>query len=247
LERCVDFPELSETSAPEGFVRAYAEDGAPRWVNDEGRVFRVDLEPVPLGGILPYWPPVAVTPGADAPPENFEWCDGTAVTTPGSPFFGYFKPELMATTDAPGANAGMMRGYSQPTGAHGGRFPHVEGGDDTHTHDGTATVSGVHDHEMSNHEHFIFVEPDHNHGGVTSGANSSNVGKDFADDAPLADFDEHTHTISQDGAHDHGGMTSDMVSNPRTQFDGAHDHPVINSTESSLPRYIEVAYIVRVL
>jgi hypothetical protein len=244
LDRCVDLPEAGETIAPTGKVRAFAEEGAPRWVNDQGTVFRLDLLVVPIGAVIAWWPETA----NDTPPENFEWCDGLPVSTPGSPLFNRFKPSLMRSPDAPGAVQSFIRGADADS-AYGGANPLITGGSDDHSHSGITSVDGLHAHTPGSIRLGIVNEPAHNHTGKTSGANTDNIGKDFVDNAALADFDEHSHTISQDGAHDHGAKTSgnSLDSSGQTSNASAHDHAIASDAQNNDPIYVELAWIVRVL
>lgn len=254
LPRTLEVPNGGETSATPGHVRFYAEDDTPRFVNAMGEVFRLDLDAVPLGGIIAWWPSVA----NDNPPENFEFCDGTAVTTEGSPYQGRFKPSIMRTDDAPGAPLRFPRGadYTQP---YGGNNPFTNAGSDTHAHGGTALEAGDHEHDAGDHIHGIATEADHNHGnvlgsadGLTSGAiviGAQAIGDILINDVDGPDVTDdevfHQHAIGLDGGHDHTGFTT--VGSGSTETAGAHVHIIQTDTVEAVPAHVQLAWIVRVL
>lgn len=250
LPRALDILEGGETSAPEGCVRYYNDNDAPKWVNSEGTVFGFDLL-IPLGAVIPWWP----LQGASIP-SGFEYCDGTAVSTEGSPYFGEFKPALMRTSDAPGATQRFMRG-ADTTVSFGAPIDLVVGGSDTHTHTGTADTAGDHRHPAGEHVHSIAVEPDHNHGeilgsvdGETSGAqlppDGTNIGTLLVTGVEGSENESaHTHFIGLDGSHDHTGLTGTATGSTDTA--GDHSHSLSTDSGSSTPAYVELAFIIRVI
>jgi len=259
ITRAIDLPEGGETTAPLGFVRSFTKDKTPRWVNEDGTVFRVDLGAIPLGGIISWWPEDFASPASDlTPPENFEFCDGTAVDTINSPYFGRFKPALMRTSDAPGATQRFIRGADTTTN-YGGAIPFVTGGSEVHSHTGVTNLSGLHVHESGDHAHTIAIEPDHNHGnvsgsssGITGGAivaGAAAIGDILISDVDGPDVTDtevfHQHAIGLDGSHDHNGFTG--LGAGETAESGSHTHTITTSQFSQLPSYVELAWIVRVL
>lgn len=198
---------------------------------------------IPIGVCLPWMSPSLGAP-EPTPPSGFEYCDGTAVTTVGSPILGATKPALMRTVAAPAATQRVLRG-ANTTAVYGGATALVTGGGDTHTHTGSTDVQGAHVHNMSSHTHSIA----HTHTISSDGAHVHDAG---AGGGTLtgggAVFTNST------GSHNHSGVTgaaspatSGVPSSANTSSDGAHSHaPTINAG-STLPAYIELAWIIRVI
>ncbi len=209
---------------------------------------------VPIGGIL-MW----MNPGAAAtnptPPIGFEYCDGTAVVTGGSPLLGEIKPNLMISSG--GGVKGVARGADVTGAPYGVGTPLIVGGADTHSH---AAATGLfntshshtmaHDHDLSAHTHGTFSGGTHGHGFTdtarTAGAPATGAlfaGGGFA----------HDHDIpAGSGSHAHGSTgtpspdLSGASSAPNTGPNGAnHSHTI--ASDGNLPTFTEVAFIVRVI
>jgi len=188
---------------------------------------------VPIGGII-LWQnpdPASVNP---SPPTSYEFCDGTAVTTPG-PMNGQTKANLMVT--AAGGVKGMVRGANVTGAAYGDGTALVVGGADTHQHNGGTTSSdGSHPHTVNSHNHSISSDGVHAHTllGPTSGKITFNPA------TPTGPND----ITNMQGSHSHTGFTGNA--SPSTNSAGNHQHSFNTTAASTLPRYIELAYIVRV-
>ena len=181
---------------------------------------------VPLGSILPWWPAAA----GQALPDGYEFCNGQAVSTPGSPYLGMNKPDLMNTPR-------FMRGL--PTSA----LPSYGGSNSFPT--GGADSIGNHSHVVLGHTHSTGTlatvsDGSHAHGGVTGPENhlenqATTFGELLLNSGSQRD---HTHVINPDGDHTHAitGSTGNN-GNANTVGAGAHDNR---------PAFVGVAYIVRV-
>lgn len=187
---------------------------------------------IPIGGIIPYMAPTVGAPQPPAP-SGYEYCDGTAVSTPGSPLFGFAKPSLMKTVAAPGVTQRVIRGGNTNV-AYGGATPLVVGGADTHAHTGGTDSQGSHQHNVDPHSHSIANDGSHAHNIAAGGA--WGTGGPFTPYALQTDFQ---------GSHSHGGGTGNTA--PTTNFNGSHSHNLSINAGSNIPSYVELAYIIRVL
>jgi len=198
------------------------------------------------------WMRPSATAPNPSPPAGFEYCDGTPVTTVGSPLFGENKPSLMITSA--GGAKGLVRG-ADVTASYGIGTPIVTGGSDTHTH--AAVSSGFHNHSLSNHTHSLGA---HVHAALPAGGSHDHGFTDTANTTGVpatgATFQGgltyHNHAVPVGGAHTHGATnppTPDATGTPSvstTDGQGSHTHTINNN--SGLPvRYAELAFIVRVL
>ena len=192
---------------------------------------------VPLGGFMPWWPTVAGTPGAPpTPPTGFEYCDGTAVSTVGSPYFGFAKPSIMVTPS--GGTLRMVRGVDTVATAIGGATAHQTNGADTHVHSGSTNSAGNHSHTVNAHGHTFTTASSGSHSHtlpVGSGEITFNPGMPSG---RLA-------TTNSAGTHSHTGTTDNA--SPGTNFQGNHSHSLSVSSASTIPAVLQVAWIVRVL
>lgn len=244
IERAIDFEETVETTSPEGKVRLFAQDGNLRFVNSSGTNVNLGLLGVPLGGVIPWYPP----PDATEPPESFEYADGSLVSTANSPFLGVAKPALMRSEASPGQTQRFVRGADTSGGISAVRSPNaiISGGADSHSHEGTTDPDG---------------NTGHTHG---PGTLRFPIDGDLADiqgalydpavggavlilDAPSPDI-ETLHTHLQD-THDHGSLTSIDThrSVGETDISGAHAHTTTSDTQSNLPSFVELPWIIRVI
>ena len=188
---------------------------------------------VPIGGVI-LWQnpdPAAADP---PPPTGFEYCDGTNVSTGGSPMIGQAKPDLMVT--GAGGTKGIVRG-ADVSSSYGDGTALVTGGADTHLHTGGTTSNGSHSHTVNSHTHSISTDGNHDHQllGPTSG-------KVTFDPSTPAGPDDITDI---DGNHSHGGSTGSSAPNTNTQSN--HSHSFSSNASSSLPRFVELAFIIRVV
>lgn len=190
---------------------------------------------VPLGGIIGWMNPnpAAMNP---SPPAGFEFCDGTAVTTVGSPYLGQIKPNLMVTSA--GGAKGFMRGANVTAAPYGVGTAIVTGGVDSHSHGGSTSSVSDHSHSLQNHTHSISSDGSHFHTllGPTSGEITFNP-------ATPAGPDTQTNNA---GTHSHGGATG-TPSNNTSSSAGGHSHSISANSVSHLPVFAEVAQIVRVI
>jgi len=206
---------------------------------------------VPLGGIIGWMNPAAAAMNP-TPPAGFEFCDGTAVSTVGSPFFGQLKPNLMVTSA--GGAKGIARGANVTAAPYGVGTALVTGGSDVHNH----TVNNAsnhnhglnsHTHNMNNHTHSVASSGAHDHG-FTGTANQSGVpatgssyqgGVFYHNHAVSSTNSNHSHTTAGPSA---ASTAAPSVSN--TADAGSHGHSTNNN--SVFPAFhTEVASIVRVL
>lgn len=256
IERCIDLAIVEETTSPVGAVRLFAsDDNNLHFVDSTGRNVNLGLLGIPLGGIIPWYPP----PDAEDPPESFELCDGTLVSTIGSPFLGMQKPALMRSVDSPGQTQRFIRGADSSSGISAIRAPTapVTGGTSSHTHSGTTTLEGSHAHGAGNIRLAITTESSHNHGnvsgsgdGITSGAivfGAAAIGDLVTGSAPDDTLVYHQHSIGSDGIHNHGGLTMPTGGVGETGDEGDHTHDLTLISTAHLPPYIELAYIIKVL
>jgi len=86
---------------------------------------------IPLGATIPWMSAAAFQAQSQTPPVGWELCDGTVVSTTGSPLLGFPKPDMMGSGK-------FIRGMSNPTTVVGGATAHPGAGDVGHTH----TVNG---------------------------------------------------------------------------------------------------------
>jgi hypothetical protein len=244
IERGIDIQEGSETTSPEGFVRLFAQDGNLRFVNTEGKNVNLGLLGVPLGGVIPWYPPDDAT----EPPESFEFSDGSRVTTSGSPFLGQVKPALMKSPDSPGQIQRFVRGADASGGIEDIRAPGpnslgpVTGGSDTHSHSGTTSMVDSHEHGPGS----IRLPLDADLADI-GGAFYNNEGFILIQDAPSPDVEvQHSHFQN---THDHGGFTSASTGSSvgATDEAGAHNHTTTSDSQSNIPTYVELAWIIRVI
>lgn len=181
---------------------------------------------------MSWWP---ATPGAPVP-DGFEFCDGSAVVTPGSPYLGLAKPDLMTS-------GRFVRGLAaSELSSYGGGQPFHYGGADQ--------VVG-HSHSAGDHRHFLApgggtlrttTDGQHSHG-------DGRTGPEVHDPTSFQTFGElylihgntdHRHSIPEGGAHSHavdGTQTGEVVGSFSTSSAGSHDNR---------PSFVSLAYIVRV-
>lgn len=240
IQRGIDVLEGDETTAPAGYVRLFAKDGNLRYVNPAGRNVNLGLLGVPLGGVIPWYPPDDAT----EPPESFEYADGSLVSTEGSPFLGQVKPALMSSPDSPGQSRRFARGADASAGIENIRAPNglVYGGADSHFHDGVTSIEAGHTHDPGSLR--LPIDNDlANIGGAIYGGD----GAILISDAPSPDV-EQVHTHAQN-THDHGGFTSATtnLSAGQTGEGGSHSHITTTDSQSNLPAYVELAWIMRVI
>lgn len=181
---------------------------------------------IPLGGIIDWWPTAAGSP-QPTPPAGYEYCDGTAVTTVGSLFLGFTKPDLMTTTA--GGTQRVVRG-ADTTVAYGGPTAFVTGGADTHSHSGPTGGGGAHTHTVNSHTHSVSSDGAHTH--ATAGG------------GPKQLFGGLEELVSA-GAHSHTGSTGAV--SPGTDATGDHTHTLTTTADNNIPAFQELAKIVRVL
>jgi len=192
---------------------------------------------VPLGACIPWWPTVAGTAGSPpAPPSGFEYADGTAVTTPGSPYSGLNKPSMMVTPS--GGTIRMMRGVDTVANAIGGANPHITSGSDTHTHSGSTNTTGNHSHIVNSHDHSFSTNTAGSHQHTLPTGTGEITFNPSAPAGRLA-------TTDSAGSHSHSGTTNN--DSPGTNSRGNHSHSVSTSGASSVPAVTQMAWIVRVL
>ena len=207
---------------------------------------------VPLGGIIGWMNPAAASMNP-SPPAGFEFCDGTAVTTSGSPFLGQIKPNLMITSA--GGAKGVARGANVTAAPYGVGTALITGGNDLHTHSSNTAGDHTHGmkshtHTMSNHTHTVPSGGSHDHGGFTDPANQAGVPATGAVYQGGAFY--HNHAIPSAGsthAHPDTGTNNLPTAGPNdnaTDNAGTHSHSLNNNT--ILPVFhTEVAQIMRVL
>ena len=188
---------------------------------------------VPIGGVISWMNPnpAVINP---PPPPGFEYCDGTTVTTVGSPMLGRTKPSMMITPS--GGTKCFARG-ADITVAYGDGVDSVVGGSDSHGHTGTTSSDGAHDHEVLPHAHPISFDGAHKHL-----RKSPAEGGDSGFELGVADIGP----TDTKGNHAHGGNTG---ATPATTDDPGefHNHVVTTSVDLVLPTFIELASIVRVI
>lgn len=237
---------------------------------------RVDitLDPppgVPLGGVVEWAPlPVATAPAVPTLPANFEYADGTAVSTVGSPYHpanlpGFLKPGRMKTPT--GGTQRFSRGADFSVGTHGGASGFATGGADTIPNDSPSTnnaggatpfnASGntnnensSHSHSWSNNYNFNVGGGDGNHGHSPQGGGN----QFFA-------FISAGFNINGDGGHGHGvnvslsSGTNNESSNHSHGFgfggniDTTHAHSTVAHAHGgeNRPVFQAHAYIMRVV
>jgi hypothetical protein len=195
---------------------------------------------VPVGTVLPWWPNVLGTP--PALPVGFEYCDGTAVTTPGSVYLGQTKPNLMVTGG--GGAKGFPRG-GDATVPMGPAVPLATGGSDTHSHTTTSDGSGhthqmqSHSHSMQNHSHTISPDGGHYHNDV-AGSDFFNGGGALGRTETVANH-SHTGATGAPSTASTGGPSN----NTTTGGSVNHGHGV--NGVGGPPLHTELAMIVRVI
>lgn len=179
---------------------------------------------IPIGGCIPWMAPSVGGPQPELP-AGWEYADGGEVSTVGSSILGLTKPSLMRTVENPGATQNFIMG-ADTTSTYGGATAFDFGGSATHTHTGGTDTVGAHAHGGS-------VAAG---GATTTSTESSNQGAldlslitGGSDTVALS----HSHTV---GNHLHG-----------INSDGDHDHVVTVDAGGSLPPYISMAWIIRVL
>jgi hypothetical protein len=208
---------------------------------------------VPVGGIIMWMNPTAAAMNP-TPPGGFEYCDGTTVTTPGSPLFGEIKPNLMITSA--GGARGVARGADVNAAPYGIGTALITGGNDNHSH--SIQSSGTHSHSMQSHTHNL---ANHVHGapapngghdhGFTDTVNQ--IGVPTTGPTYQGGLFYHNHnTFVGPSAHSHGNSlaaspnVSDGPNTSNTDIQGSHAHTANNNT--IIPVFhTEVAFIVRVL
>ena len=205
---------------------------------------------VPVGGVIMWMNPNAAAMDP-SPPAGFEFCDGTAVTTVGSPLLGETKPNLMVTSA--GGAKGFARGANVTAAPYGVGTALITGGSDSHNH--TTNNGGSHNHSMQGHTHSMqnhthTVPSGGNHTHTTGTANQSGVPATGGSYQGGVFF--HNHLISSSGSHSHpntGGPSTSNTGGPstsNTDSQGSHNHSVNNNTIVPV-FHTELAFIVRVL
>ncbi len=132
------------------------------------------------------------------------------------------------------------------------RAAHSTGGSDSHTHAGSSTPSGEHDHSLTIAGHALTEAemPEHLHGcGVVSDrATHFNHGTIAADPTTNRQFQGQNGTSNLEGIttevgggsqHTHMGSTADTG--------GAHTHPVEVSNSDNVPVYYALCFIMKVV
>jgi hypothetical protein len=204
---------------------------------------------VPIGGCIPWAPAIAGSPQPELP-MGWEYADGGTVTTAGSPKFGQTKPALMRTVESPGATQGFIRG-ADTTVTYGGPTAHVSGGTNTHAHN--TNSSGSHDHggntsSGGDHSHSINVTGNtssagaHTHNTQESGPTGNNSVNTAPAAGSVQSAGAHTHSVNVSGNSANAGSHSHIIN---TNSAGSHNHGINNT--STLPTYVEMAWIIRVL
>lgn len=206
---------------------------------------------VPIGGIVMWMNPNAAAMNPP-PPTGFEYCDGTAVTTLGSPFIGQTKPSLMITSA--GGSKGVARGANVNAASYGLGTAIVQGGSDTHNHTVNAALDHTHGmknhtHQMQNHTHTVASSGLHDHG-FTDTANTAGVpatgttlqgGLIYHNHAVTNTNSAHTHTTDAPNTNV-TTAPNDNTSDPG----GTHGHTTNNN--STFPAFhAELAFILRVI
>ncbi len=110
IAKVADYSEALATST--GAVWFASNIAATRLADYECNTTSAVLHP-PLGAVLDWWPLGNSSGNATAAlPQGYEFCDGTAVTTPDSPLLGVVKPDLrgMITIGAQTSN-GLATDY----------------------------------------------------------------------------------------------------------------------------------------
>lgn len=206
---------------------------------------------IPVGGVIMWMNPAAASMNP-TPPTGFEYCDGTAVATVGSPLMGQIKPNLMITSA--GGAKGVVRGANVNAAPYGVGTAIVQGGSDTHNH--TTNNAGVHTHGMKNHTHQM---QNHTHTVASSGAHdhgftdtANNSGVPSTGTAFQGGLLYHNHAVTNtNSAHTHvtDAPNNNVTTAPNdntSDSSGDHNHSVNNNTV--FPVYhAELAFIVRVI
>lgn len=211
---------------------------------------------VPLGGIIMWMNPAAASLNP-TPPAGYEYCDGTAVVTGGSPFIGQVKPNLMVTSG--GGQLGMPRGADVNSAPYGVGTAIVTGGVDSHVHGGGTSSDGAghthsmqgHTHSMQTHTHNTPSGGSHGHG-FTGTANQSGVPSTGGSYQGGAFFHNHSvGTGSSSHSHTTNGPSVANTGSPSSSSTGSgssnHGHTISSDSQSNVPFFSAVAFIVRVL
>jgi len=203
---------------------------------------------VPVGGVI-MWMNTAAASMNPTPPAGFEFCDGTAVVTVGSPLLGEIKPNLMITSA--GGAKGVARGADVNTAPYGVGTPLVQGGNDLHNH--TANSVSNHNHGMKNHSHSM---QNHTHASGGGGNHTHSTSDAVQPTGGGATYQggifAHFHTISSSGSHTHFGSGTPSSASTGSPNDntsdgaGSHGHSINNNTVFPV-FHTEIAFIVRVL
>jgi hypothetical protein len=208
---------------------------------------------VPVGGII-MWMNTGAAAMNPTPPGGFEFCDGTAVVTGGSPLLGEIKPNLMITSA--GGTKGVARGADVNAAPYGVGTPLLTGGGDAHDHTMSSETfnhthqMSSHTHSMQNHTHTGGSGGTHGHG-FTGTSNQAGVPATGASYQGGAFF--HNHSVgSGSSSHSHGatsGPSTASTAGPSSSNTGTesanHAHNV--NPSPNIPFFTEVAFIVRVL
>lgn len=219
------------------------------------QVAAVQVGVVPLGGILLWQPPTAATaPAVPTLPLGYEYCDGAAVTTPGSPYLpanmpGFLKPNLMITPT--GGLRRFPRGADYSVGSHGAANVEPTGGTDTIPNAGGLTpfngsFGGNTGSTSINHTHAISSDGAHTHDAVTQ-VGPSTPPRYASDNGATPNI-----ATASAGAHSHSGATGTMSSNdPHSHTVSGNFSGNIDTTHNhggeNRPAFLEAAYIMRVL
>lgn len=198
---------------------------------------------LPVGACVPWLSPTAGSP-QPTPPTGFEYCDGTAVSTIGSPIIGLNKPSLMKTVAAPSIQQRFVRGADTTT-PYGGATALVTGGNDLHNHTGNTSTDGTHSHTSAAHVHGL---NNHTHSISNDGAHTHTTGS-----AGGAITSGGTVFTNSSGDHNHTAVTGASAGNTAsttpsdTGSSGSHSHTLSVSNGSTQPYFVELAWIIRVI
>lgn len=206
---------------------------------------------VPLGGVIMWMNVAAAAPDPTAP-VGFEFCDGTAVTTVGSPLLGETKPNLMVTSA--GGTKGFTRGADVTGAPYGVGTAVITGGSDDHNHvvnsgGDHSHQMGSHTHNMQSHTHSVPSGGSHTHGN-TGTANQSGVSGGSTYSGGVFAHNHSTSTGSSSHSHPNtGGPSNNTTQGPSTDSTnsgGSHSHSTNNNADVPV-FYTELAFIVRVI
>ena len=173
---------------------------------------------IPIGGIIMYWGNSASLPA------GFELCDGANVSTTGSSLLGQPKPNLVGKF--PRGATGDVKGSPITGGADTANLQH------SHTVDGHTHTGSVHQHTGPSHTHWIGnIIVDH-----------SGLGGDDAEPGGAGHWETRAQGTGAAGTdltgQSGGGATGSAAPGTNNQ---------LSATQSILPSYVGLLFIMRVL